>query len=356
MNAVFPLRIFLILVLVPSTLTLAQQSESPNLPPAAADAGHITLNVVVADKSDKPVTGLQEPDFAVFDNNAPQKLLSFQAFDTAAPPPPTEVILLVDAVNARFTTVSYERDQIQKFLRQNGGKLAQPTSIILFEDTKTQILPTPTRDGNALLSIFDKNVTGLRDLRRSSGIYGAEERLDLSLKALGQLAAYESNKPGRKLVVWISPGWPLLSGPNVELSNNQQRLIFNSVVMMAKALQQARITLYSVDPLGTADAGSIRLFYYQEFLKGVTEPRKVSAGNLALQVLAIHSGGRALSARNDITAQINRCVADSLAYYELVFDAARAERPNEYHNVDVKVARPHLTVNSTAGYYAQPQP
>ena len=336
----------------------SQESPAPNAVPATAPEknSHIVLNVVASDKSGAAISGLQEQDFTLFDNKLTQKIVAFHAVTASTPAPPTEVILLIDAVNARFTTVSYERNEIEKFLRQNNGKLAQPTSIILFEDTKTQVLPEPSRDGNALLATFEKNVTGLRELTRSSGFYGAEDRLQISLKTLGELAAYEATKPGRKLVIWISPGWPLLSGPNIQISGSQQRKIFDSVVMLSTALRQAHMTLYNVDPLGTADAGSIRLTFYEEFLKGLTNPNKAAVGNLGLQVMAVQSGGRVLNASNDITAEINRCVADASAYYELAFDPAPAERPNEYHKLDIKVDKPGLDVRSSTGYYAQPRP
>ena len=53
-----------------------------------------------------------------------------------------------------------------------------------------------------------------------------------SLRAflLERLADYEATKPGRKLVVWISPGWPLLSDPEVGFTSKEQLGLFNSIV------------------------------------------------------------------------------------------------------------------------------
>src|SRR5580704_17833590 len=86
---------------------LAQQAEPPNR--------QITLDVVVTDKSGKPVPGLQQQDFTLLDNKQPQKILSFQAAAEKTDPP-VEVILLVDEVNTNFTSVSFERAQVEKFL------------------------------------------------------------------------------------------------------------------------------------------------------------------------------------------------------------------------------------------------
>jgi VWFA-related protein len=174
---------------------------------------HMTLDVVVTDKSGTPVPGLQQQDFTIEDNKQPQSILSFRAVDgtVAAPDPPIEVILVIDRVNTSFQSSANERQQVEKFLRQNGGHLAQPVSLVFFSDSGTQMGNTPTRDGNALVAAIEQSDSSLRSIRRSEGIYGNLERFNLSIQALNALAAAEANKPGKKLVVWISPGWPLLT-------------------------------------------------------------------------------------------------------------------------------------------------
>jgi VWFA-related protein len=237
---------------------------------------------------------------------------------------------------------------------QNGGQLTHPVSLGFFSDTGTQLQPNASTDGKALLASFDEHETKLRTIRRSTGFYGAEERFSLSQKSLGMLATAEARLPGRKLVIWISPGWPILSGPNITLSTKQEQGLFSSIVWLANALRQARITLYSVDPLGVEDAATNRLNYYEEFLKPVAAPKNVQAGNLSLQVLARQSGGQALNSSNDITAQVNRCVADADAFYTLTIDPTPSDRPNELHTVDVKVETPGLTARTRSVFYGQP--
>jgi VWFA-related protein len=330
----------------------APPTESPLATTPANPHDPITLDVVVSDRGGNPIPGLQQQDFTLLDNKQPQKLLSFHAIDRTEPPP--QVILLVDAVNTSFTSVSYEREQIVRFLSQNGGKLAQPVSIIFFTDDKTTEPSAPTRDGNALIAFFDKSVTGLRTLTRATGFYGAEDRLQLSIRTIGMLARYETGKPGRKLVVWISPGWPILSGPRVTLSDHDEQSIFKTVVALSTDLRLARITLDSVDPLGTADAAGFRTFYYQNFLKGLRKASQAEVGDLALQVLATQSGGQVLHSSNDITAEIARCTTDASTYYELSFNPPPADGPNDYHALEVKTDKSGVTARTRTGYYAQP--
>jgi VWFA-related protein len=324
-------------------------------PPASTDR-RITLDVLVTDKSGKPMPGLGQQDFTLLDNKQPQKILSFEAVTggTATADQPVEVILLVDQVNTNFTSVSFERGQIEKFLKADGGELPRPVSLAVLSDSGMSIGSLTTRDGNALATELDQNKAGLRSITRTQGVYGAEDRVGLSLNALQQLADYETPRPGRKLVIWISPGWPFLSGPRQELTDKDQQRIFGNIVGLSDRLRQARITLYSIDPLGTADAGSGRIFYYEEFVKGVKKPRQVQIGNLALQVLATQSGGRVLSSNNDITGEIAACVADANAFYVLTFDSLLGDGPDEYHSLDMKLDKPGLKALTRTGYYAQP--
>src|SRR5579862_758709 len=120
---------------------LAGQSQSPDSVPPSGDGHSITLDVVVTDKSGKPVAGLEQQDFTLLDNKQPQKILSFQAKAGAASgaDSPLEVILLMDEVNTSFSSVSFERTQIENFLRRDGGELPRPVSMVFFNDAGATI-------------------------------------------------------------------------------------------------------------------------------------------------------------------------------------------------------------------------
>lgn len=337
-----------------ASVLLLSLAAFPRQTVAPAD-NRITLDVVVNDKSGSPVSGLQQQNFTIFDNKQPQKIVSFHAVGGRVPADePLETILVVDSVNIGFTRVTYAREQIAKFLRQDGGRLVRPMSIDFVSDSGLVTQDVPSGDGNALNAYLDQHVTALRTLRRSQGFYGAVDRAQLSIRALGQLAEYEQKRPGGKIVIWLSPGWPMLSGPNVQLTSKDQQTLFNTVVAFSAELRQSRIALYAVDPLGTSDAGTIRTFYYEQFLKGVTAPNHVTFGNLGLQVLAYQSGGRVLNSSNDVAGEIERCVRDANAYYVLSYDPPAADSPNEYHAIEVKMDQPQLKPQTRSGYYAQP--
>jgi VWFA-related protein len=341
--------VFLLALL--STAAFSNPQQSPRSKPGGSP---MYLDVVVTRKSGPPVSGLEQQDFTLIDNKLPQTITSFRALGGTAGR--VEVLVVVDAVNVDYEKVAYERQEIEKFLRADGGHLPQPTALALFTDQGTQIQESLTTDGNALSAALDKYTVGLRTIRRTSQ-YADADRFNLSMQALRELASREAQRPGRKIILWVSPGWPLLSGPGaVELlDSKEQQELFANIVAFSTQLLQARITLYSVDPLGATES-ELRANYYEEFVKGVKEPSQVVPGNLALQVIATQSGGLALDFNNDVAALLRQSLADTQAYYELSFEAPEADKPNEYHQLEVKVAKPGLTARTRRGYYAQPAP
>ena len=360
MNVLSRAGMFLLCVLC-IVLRVSAQQQPAGPAPLPAVKLDLTFDVAVTDHAGMAVKGLTEKDFTVLTNGRPQDILSFQTSgggvvtaNVQPAAPPVKIILMVDEVNTNFTRVAYEREQIKMFLQRNGGVLDHPVSMAFFSDAGTEIQSNSSRDGNALLASFDQHETGLRSIRRSQGFYGAVERFQLSLTTLQSLTAKEAQTPGRKIVIWISPGWPLLSGPGVELGAKEEDRLFASIVAISDALREARMTLYSVDPEGAEAAGGARDFYYKEFLKPIRAAKSAVPANLALQVLAVQSGGLALAASNDIAAQIAQCVADADTFYTLTVDPTPADRPSEYHAIEVKVATPGLTVRTRNGYYAQP--
>jgi len=336
------------------SLASAAWGQAP-APPARSSATDrpVRLDVVVTDKSGNPVSGLQQSDFTILDDKQPQAILSFRASDETSKDAPLQVILLIDAVNASSRAVSKARQQLEKFLRQGDGKLPVPMSLLLFTDKSIRAQGAVTRDRNALLDSVHSAETGLRDMGRSAGIWGGAEQMQLSLRNLEDFTSFEAKQPGRKLLIWLSSGWPLLSGPNVQLSWKDQEMDFHGIVKLSTEMREARVTLYSVDPLGMDDAGAFKTFEYESFLKGVVSASKIENGNLGLQVIAAQSGGLVLNTSNDIASLIANCVADAKAYYTVSFEAADADHPDEYHNLQVKIDKPGLTARSRTGYYAQ---
>lgn len=353
-------RAILVWVIWIATASLWAGAQARSAPAQVAQAGEpgskdrtITINVEVTDKSGQHIRGLKANDFTVFDNKQPQKVLSFRALDSkASPPDQVHVVIVVDAINTDFNVVARQREELAAFLKQDGGELANPTSIAVLADRGLRLERSSSRDGNVLLAALNKGGSALRIVGRDTGYYGAAERLEMSLNQLAQLAAFESAQPGRKMLLVISPGWPLLPYAGDQSDLKQRTWVFNTLVGLTNGLREGNITLYTLDPF---DLGRTNPFYYQSYLKGVAFAKDATYPNLALQVLAEHSGGEVLTTGRDITGELNTAVRDANASYELSFEAAPSTGVDEYHALQVRVDQPNAMVRTTAGYYANAQ-
>ena len=313
---------------------------------------HITLDVSVSDASGKPVEDLGQQDFTVLDNGQRQTIATFRRVEGKTAVPPVEVILLLDTVNTPFNDVAIQRQELEKFLRQNGGQLPLPVSIVFLSDAEVK-LNKPSRDGNALAADMAKLQTPMRMNGAAQGFGGLVQRFQESIRTLTQLSAYEATKPGRKLLIWVGPGWPILSGSAFRVREKDQQAFFNSIVDVSTKLREAQITVYNVTPLDPSK-GQARTFLYKNYLGGVTNVKDADSGNLALQVLAVQSGGLALDPNSDMPAMVSRCIADADVYYEVSFEAAPAEKLDEYHALEVKMDKPGLKARTRTAYYSQP--
>ncbi len=321
--------------------------------PAEA-ARRITIDVAVTDKQGHHVRGMQAQDFTLLDNKQPIKLLGFRAVDSAASSAsPVHVVVVIDNINSTFNTVAREREQLGEFLKQDNGQLAHPTSIAVLADTGLKIASGSSVDGNALLASFDKINSELRIVGDDTGFYGAAERLEMSLSQLSELASYEATQPGRKLIVTVSPGWPMLDWVGLQADMHERAWIFKSVVGLTNGLREAHITLYSLEPF---ELGRVDPFFYEDYLKGIAKVDQADYPDLSLQVLAAHTGGLVLVTGNGIADEISAAVRDADSYYELTFDAGPGTQPDAYHALAVKIDKAGLTARTTTGYYADTHP
>ena len=354
-----PLGCFLGAILLCAVAASAQQSDTAALPArsklaSAAPKGGLLLDVVVTAKSGPPVGDLQQQDFTVLDNKVPQTITSFKV--VTGRDASIEVMLVLDAVNSVPQTVSLERLGIDKFISAEAGPVAYPLAIGIFTDKGLQIVGGEfSRDAGALAAQLDQADIGLRSNTGSQGYYGAVDRFALSINTLEKLVEEIGARPGRKIIVWISPGWPLLSGVRTSLDDKEKQHIFANIVSLSTQLRAGRVTIYSVDPLGNTEYVG-RTSYYKEFIKGVSKPSQVIVGDLGLPVLAVQTGGLALNFNNDIAALLREAISDAAPYYEITFAPAPTDKRDDYHQLEVQVAKPGLTARTRQGYYAQPVP
>ena len=345
---------------------------------------HILLNVLVTDASGKPVTGLKQENFTLLDDRQPQKVASFRAVKGSTALAPVHVILMLDTVNNTPRSIAYERKEIERFLAQSQGRLTYPTSIAILSGSGARV-SQPSRDRDALAGEFRNLANDVRtfdcaeegsgsDQEFAPAIFGPaalsaletgsqlaptgsclNQRFQLSISALNRLAREQMDVPGRAILIWIGPGWPLLSGPGFRPDTAAiRRNFFDYLVELSTALREAQVTLDAVSSPDLFSIAEFRSDRDNAFFNGVPTEDQVTAGSLGLQVLAHQSGGQIQEESKDLAGDIAKSIADAESYYVLSFDSAPATRPGEFHSLQVNVNKPGLTVRTNTAYYAQP--
>jgi VWFA-related protein len=341
-------------------------------------AHHIILNVRVTDASGNPVNGLKAEDFTLIGDQQPKEIASFRAIESGASSTHAHVIIMIDAVNNTSRNIGQFRKDIEKFLKEGQELLTYPVSFALLSEEGERV-GEPSRDRDVLINEL-KTLTSEHlaagcgnDVNPNEGFLAvwmpgtvstdrsskAADCLNLrfirSISALDKLARHEADVPGRVIVIWIGYGWPLLSSHEFRPDTPAfKRTNFHYLAELSTDLREAQVTLDAVSSSDLFRVAELRNDHDNAFLNGVPTEDELTAGSMALQVLAHQSGGQIREQSKDIARDIAACIADAEFYYVLSFDSAPANGPDEFHSLEVKVDKPGLTVRTNTVYYAQP--
>lgn len=278
-----------------------------------------------------PVAGLTNQDFTLLDNGQAQKLVSFRATDGLSPSDPAypepQVILVIDELNLAPMQFEAADRAAQDFQRENQGRRRPYTTTVYRVSQKGLFAPW------GLIIKFPESR------------HGCGSANNASLTALGKIVLEQRRMPGRKVMVWIGPGWPAELNAKCPSGLTDS---FDWITEFSTRMREARIALYSASIWSSGD-----------FIdSGYTAaPKTAGAANplhLSLQALALRSGGRVYNTGSDVTELINRCVADARVYYTLTFDPPPASAADEYHNIEIETARQGTIASTIAGYYDEP--
>ncbi len=340
--------------------------ESAMTPTSNQREGLIHLDVSVKDRNGNSRMGLPSTEFTLLDDGAPARILSFRAANEACAQGDEnerlrEVVLVLDHVNLSDVQFSFVKRETIKFLRQNGGRLACPTSVYVFTIGGLYASAMATTDGNALAEDiardrFPRSLWQIPQPRAGdiNDLNGRRYLLwDKALQTIYTIAVERRDKPGRKLVVWMGFGWPVNLGAQEHRDND-----FYTLVELSTRIREARMVICQVTDWPDPQEFN---FAYTNFVAGIRSVSELeNAGivrpfaHFALQVLAIQSGGLILDSSPDIPKGIEHCIQEAGAFYTLSFDPPHAANIDEYHDLKLEVASPGLSAHTTTGYYNQP--
>jgi len=378
------------------------------------DVNVVNVDVYVTDKKGNRITGLTRDDFELYEDKKPVQITNFYAVEegraasapAAAAPgaapepgvPPGAPDLLEVPEDQRLHLVVYidnfnikvfDRNRVfaglREFLRT---KLSDGDRVMLMTyDRESHVRRPFTGDGAAIASaLFEierisamgnsaerdrqdvlKEIQEAEDptyatLRARTYAESAFNDLTFSLNAIKNTVSSLAGLPGRKAILYVSSGLPLVAGEDVFHAIQEKWTSASSAIMEARQydatrryqeiLAQAnanRITFYTIDAGGLRVSTSISAEHARANATGFVDSIYFANLQGSLQMMAERTGGKAIYNTNDPTKGLGQVADDFRTYYSLGYQPAHSG-DGRYHDIEVRTKRKDWVVRHRDGY------
>ena len=352
-------------------------SGAVQTPQFRAAVNLVHLDVSVLDNERRPVRGLTDRDFQVFEDGKPQDISTFSAIDIAeAEEPSTAWMREVapdtrrnDTLNDRRLFVMVLDDataQLDMAALKSAKTIARrfieqlaPTDLVAIVFTlNTRNAQDFTSDRARLLATVDKFSVGFRDLDRNDGVGLSGDSFlfyRYTIETFRKVSELLSRLPEqRKAVVYIGQGVPVDVGSGSEVvmagqlgatqQSGRQQLLVQRMREAFRMAARANATFYTLDTCG---------------LRLPSVPGRPPATCLPglegdfLRGIAEESGGNSTADTNDFEAGIRQVFRENTSYYLLGFRSTNSNADGKFRRIEVRVRRPGLLVRTRSGYTAE---
>jgi VWFA-related protein len=344
----------------------------------------ILLNVQVTDPSGHAVTGLDAQDFTLQINHQLEAITSFQAVKDGGATAHAHAFFVIDMLNNSTHDLANAHQAIEK-LAGSAKLLPLSTSLVVLTEKGTQVssasrnaeevateLERATRNFHLIDCTADWNnaalgtaisITSLDDIDRALNREKTadwirnclNEKYQLSFTALLDFAHQQHRVPGRSILIWIGPGWPILSGPEfIPDTPDVRQSFFANLVQVSTELREGQVTLDAVSWPASSPIAKLNSSDLETLMRGTSTAAQASARSVAMPVLAHISGGQVYMHEKNLTPELAACLADANSYYVLGFDSVPSKGPDEFRAIEVTVNKPGVTLRTNTAYFAQP--
>ncbi|MEO7673554.1 MAG: VWA domain-containing protein [Pyrinomonadaceae bacterium] len=286
----------LLLVLSLPTLIFAQEDDVV----IRVDSSLVLLNATILDKAGKPVGGLRQNQFKVFEDGTEQSVSFFSAEET-----PFAAVILIDTSGSMEERVSMARAAAINFL---DGLRANDNAAIYRFDSKVFLVQQFSGSRDVDEKIFEIKADGMTALN------------DAIFKAAAELAKRTEKR--RAIIV---------------LSDGEDTFSAKSAAKALKSAQDADASIYTVDMSAITNSESKRV-QNQAVLKNFAE----KTGGKFIST----PGGAALR-------QTFKSIVEELGVqYTLGYEPSNLKKDGKWRAIELKVSRPNLTIRTRKGYNA----
>jgi VWFA-related protein len=373
-------------------------SQGGQVPVFRGGVDSVIVDVVVTDRTGRPITDLTKDDFEVREGGKPQTVDTFRLVQTddglddataqrdilsfedqrreTARETNRLFVLFLDEYHVRRGNSMRVREEVAKFVLTLSPRdlvaVATPLSIMsgLTFSRNHDAVASIVRDFNGRK--FDYTPMNALEARYQQMGPEAQEQMrnDLVLSGLRNLCEQlGSMRDGRKTILYVSEGMSgsLPSGvrtrggyygpqtinrgndPNLQSRDFfEQTALINQMQQMFGAASRNNVAIYTLDPRGLANYE----YGIEEDVSSADDRRILQESTDLLRVVAEETDGRAIVNSNDPLTSLRQMVRDSATYYLLGYQSSLAPRDGKFHEIDVRVKRSGVQVRARKGYWA----
>jgi Ca-activated chloride channel homolog len=295
----------------------AGEPQQGKTPPIISTTGLVHLVATVMDRHRNFVTDLDQSDFKILEDGAPQEIRYFGR-DTDLP---LRIGILLDTSNSIRPRLEFEKDAAMDFL-QHVIRRNQDQAFLMTFDNEPEVIQDYTGDLALLTDAIRK--------QRAGGGTALNDAIYLAAEKLSRAPLPKVNPEVRRVLVVISDGDDNLS----------DHALSESVEAAIRA--EAAIYCISTNTDWLAIDGD--------------KPRKmhVEGGDKVLEQFADQSGGRVFYPYkvDDLAQSFVDIGTELRSQYFIAYSPTNVQSTGQYHKIEVETDRKGLNVRTRKGYYA----
>ncbi len=354
----------------------------------------------------------QAQTIKTFEENAAAKATTRPALPKLAPgtftnysPTPIDSaldVLLLDTLNTPMQDQSFVRDQMLQYLKGarpgvrmaifglsyrlrllqgftsdpellravlNGNKAIPKGSPLLNNPMAGDGPGTDNLSMDAATELFGNSPNGavvisnLQQFQAENDSVQLQFRARYTLDAFNQIGRYLSRLPGRKNLIWFSGSFPIgiLSDGNLQspfaVTASSQDEFRETMDLLARS----QVAVYPINAHGVTtspmlDAANFNTSYASNpgaFGKDTATYFQQTSDEVGtMKQMAEATGGEAFINTNGLKQAVERVVEAGSNYYTLAYTPTNNKWEGDYRKIQIKLARPGLTLSYRRGYYA----
>ena len=379
----------------------AQQPSEQQQPPGVtfrAEVNYVEVDARVTDGQGRFVADLDATDFQVFEDGQPQKVSVFSVVnlpvERAARPlfasrpiePDVQTnlsgltgrvyLIVLDDLHTNALLSTRTRNAARQFVERYMG--VNDVAAVVHTSGRTDAAQEFTSNPRLLLAAIDKfsgrklRSALLNRLDQEQLTRGMRQRGDPiddidamerghharnTLDSLGNFArVMEGIRGRRKALVYFSEGIDYdITDP---FANRDATTVIEATRSAIAAATRANVAFYGIDVrgLGAGYESQIDIQSYPDDptlgLDSNALFNEARRAQDSLRVLSEETGGFAVVNTNDVPGAFERLVQENSSYYVLGYYPSNERRDGRFRRIEVRVAKPGLTVRARRGYVA----